>query len=771
MGDAVSELSGKLGLDTTDFKTAIAGANRELRVIESGFRASAASLGDWSKDASGLELRIKSLGQAMDVQKSKVGALQGEYERISAEKGKTSRAAQDLLIKLNKETETLGKMQNELSQSEKALDGMGKESDQAGKELAEMGTKADAAGGKLNTLKTIAGGLGGALKVGAKAVAGLAVAAAGVGTAVTGLVLGSADAAGELVDMSTKAGISTTKLQELAYVGEQVGTDVETMTGTFGKLTKSMATAAEQQAAFDEALASGKMEDEITTPIGMAAAFNQLGVSFTDANGALRDTEDVFGDAINALGGVANETERDALAMEIFGKSAMELNPLIKAGADEIAALTEEAHEMGAVMAEEDVAGLESFGDEVASLKSGLKGTMGTLAAAFLPGFQDIAGGAKKYLGQFSDIVSGADGDLGKMADGVGGLLGQIVTDIAAQGPKMLEAGLGILQGIINALVTNLPVMLPAIIQMLTSLVSFIVQNLPLLINAAVQILVALVNGLVTQLPMLIEAAVQMIVALANGLSAALPQLIPTIVAIIPQIVLTLIENLPLLISAALELILALATGLIGAIPVLIPYIPQIVVAIFDALIAALPMIGQAAMELILALVNGIVDNLPKITTAAGEIIQTIITKVKELIPTIITTGQNIIDGLKEGAVTAWQNFLSWFTGVIDLLPAVVKKILGISSPSKVFAGIGENMAAGLGVGFGRQFKGIERDINKAIGGLSGADLSLALSGAGSPALQPAAAPIYITVHTTKEREAYSYRNARNLGEMIRRNR
>jgi len=106
-----NELSGKVGLDVTDFKTAVASMNREIRVIESGFRASAAALGDWGKSASGLEMRIKALTSQIDVQKSKVAALEAEYKRVAAEKGATSKAAQDLEIRLNKETETLNKME------------------------------------------------------------------------------------------------------------------------------------------------------------------------------------------------------------------------------------------------------------------------------------------------------------------------------------------------------------------------------------------------------------------------------------------------------------------------------------------------------------------------------------------------------------------------------------------------------------------------------------------------------------------------------------
>jgi len=89
-------ISGEVGLDTTDFKTAIASMNRELRVIESGFRASAAALGDWTHSATGLENRAETLTEKLEIQGRKVEALRGEYERVAEEKGENSRAAQQL---------------------------------------------------------------------------------------------------------------------------------------------------------------------------------------------------------------------------------------------------------------------------------------------------------------------------------------------------------------------------------------------------------------------------------------------------------------------------------------------------------------------------------------------------------------------------------------------------------------------------------------------------------------------------------------------------
>jgi hypothetical protein len=702
-------LSSKISLDTTDFKAAVAALNRDIRVIESGFRASAAALGDWSKSADGLQLRIKALTGQIDLQQKKVGALQIEYRRIAAEKGENSRAAQDLQIKLNRETETLNRMQFELKQSQTALDQMGKESQEAGRKVEELGRAQAETAEKTRGLSNVLGALGGAAKIGVAAIAALGAAVAGIGLGVTKLMVDTAKFSGELLDLSNVTGLSTTQLQELNFVGTMLGTDLDTMTGSLSRLTRSMGEASQ-----------GNND--------AAKAFRALGVPIRDANGALRDSREVFFEAISALGGVENETERDVLAMQLFGKSAMELNPLIKAGADEMAALTEEAHKVGAVMGEENVRAFEAFDDKLSTLKLGLQGTVRNLAASFLPGFSGLADTLQGYLSRLVGIVQESDGDLGAAAAGIGGLIGEIIGDAAKQGPQMLQAGLGIIQGIIKAVITQLPVLIPAAVSMLTTLVNFIIQSVPLLLPAGINILLALVKSILSQLPMIINAALQLIIALATGIAEAIPQLLPAVVEIIPQIVLTLISNLPLLINAALQLILALATGIIQAIPVLLPYIPEIVIAIVNALITSLPMIADAAVELVLALIDGIGTMLPVLGDAAGDLINALVDGVNRLAGTILSIGRDIVTGIWEGIQERAGWFRSqiekFFGGIVD----GVKKVLKIRSPSLVFDEIGVNTALGFGKGFVDQFRNVEQDINRAIRGMI-SEASVVVSG------------------------------------------
>jgi phage-related protein len=683
-------LSGTVSLNTDNYKAGVAELNRQVRVIESGFKASAAALGDWSNTIDGMQQRIKALTAELGPQQQKVDGLSRVYNEL-ASTGKTSaRELAELQIKINKETETLNKMQSELNQSKIALDGMGKESTATGQEVEQLAKKEETASIATDKLASKSGGLGVALKTAGAAVAGLAVGVVGIGAGITKMVLGTASTADALDEMSQKTGISTDRLQELQYTSTKLGTDFGTVTDSMARLVRSM----------DAGTKAGSPA---------AQAFAELGIGVTDANGKLRDSKVVWEEAIAALGKIPDETERDAVSMALFGKSAQELNPLILAGAAGIAELSDEAHKMGAVMSGEDITAMADFNGQLDGLKMGLQGTVAQVSMAFLPAFAKIATQGGGYLKTFAGIVKSSNGDMSKMTSGVAGLVKTIVTDIAGQAPQMLQGGLSIIQGIVTAMVASLPTLLPAVVAMMTTLVTFLIANIPLLLTAAVQILVGL----------------------ANGLTTALPQLIPAIVMIIPQIITTLVENLPLLITAALQLIIALATGLVNALPSLIAEVPKIVTTIMETLITVAPQLLTTAFELIKTLVKGLVDNLPAIGTAAGQVVETVVTGVGRLASSIFDVGKNIVMGVWNGISSMASYFSDQVSGFFNGIVDGVKRTLGIQSPSKVFGGIGQNMALGLGQGFTGQFAGIERQINSMVAGM---DLGGVTVGAGDGA-------------------------------------
>lgn len=131
--------------------------------------------------------------------------------------------------------------------------------------------------------------------------------------------------------------------------------------------------------------------------------------------------------------------------------------------------------------------------------------------------------------------------------------------------------------------------------------------------------------------------------------------------------------------------------------------------------IEKLPEIISLGLQMVISLVKGIAQNIPQIVTSVLNMVATIVKTVWEAMPDIIDVGKNIVMGLWDGikAMASWlKDKVSGFLGgIVD----GVKGVLGIHSPSRVFAGIGENMALGLGQGFERQMQRVSSGIQNAI--------------------------------------------------------
>ena len=120
-------------------------------------------------------------------------------------------------------------------------------------------------------------------------------------------------------------------------------------------------------------------------------------------------------------------------------------------------------------------------------------------------------------------------------------------------------------------------------------------------------------------------------------------------------------------------------------------------------------------LQLVLSLVKGLAQNLPQLVQGTLKMVDTIVKAFVNSLPDIIEVGRDIVRGVWEG-ITALGSWLydkvsGFFGGIVDS----VKGMLGIHSPSRVFAGIGQNMALGLGQGFERQMQSVTAGIQSAI--------------------------------------------------------
>lgn len=443
-----NETTTKFRVDISDLKKGIQDANRQIKLANAQFRAASSGMEDWAHSADGISAKLTSLDKVLGSQKAIIANYERQLELIVAEYGENSKEADDMRIKIANQQTAVNKTTAEIAKYTSALNDLESEEKQAAEGAKKQGSAYDELKSKIDTqqsemddlkrrykeavlaegensesakqlareIKDLSGDLKknkGALEQADDAADKLdgSFGEAEQGAASFGDVLkanilsdfvrqgfdllkravqelagamreavSEAAAYGdEILTLAAQTGLSTEALQEYYYMSDLVDVSVDTITGAMAKLIRNMDAARE---------GSGNA----------AEAFDLLGVSITDANGELRNNQDVFYDAINALGGMTNETERDAAAMALFGRSAQDLNPLIEAGSDGLEAFRQEAHDMGYVLEQEDLEALGGVQDSFDRLDRQMETVRNKLVVALAPAIERAADAFMEWI-------------------------------------------------------------------------------------------------------------------------------------------------------------------------------------------------------------------------------------------------------------------------------------------------------------------------------------------------------------------------------------
>lgn len=192
----------------------------------------------------------------------------------------------------------------------------------------------------------------------------------------------------ELLTMSSVTRQSTTDLQKYQYALKFVDGDLNTLTGAMTRNIRTMGNARDASA-------------------NTTTAYQALGVSILDANGELRNSNEVFWEAIDALGKIGNETERDELAMQLFGKSATELNPILEAGSENFRSYGLEAERLGLIMDEATIQRYGVVNDKLEMLGASFGSLKLKLAEVLLPFFEPFVQKVHQFVdeGKLKDLV------------------------------------------------------------------------------------------------------------------------------------------------------------------------------------------------------------------------------------------------------------------------------------------------------------------------------------------------------------------------------
>lgn len=229
-------------------------------------------------------------------------------------------------------------------------------------------------------------------KMGKGIATGMATAVAGASAAVAGLyklATGSAETADEIDKMSQKIGISKQAYQEWDYICSQSGVDVNVFKNGIKTLTTQM-----------DAAASGTESAQEN--------FKALGLTWEDGNGKLKSQEKMMEEAITALAGMEDGTERARIAQELFGKAGVELAPILNSGADGIEELRTRCHDLGLIMSDEAVNAGVKLGDTIDDVKSTFGAITDRIGTSFMPIVQQMADKLLEFMPQIENAIKTA---------------------------------------------------------------------------------------------------------------------------------------------------------------------------------------------------------------------------------------------------------------------------------------------------------------------------------------------------------------------------
>ena len=611
----------------------------------------------------------KNLDAQIQNQQKLVDKLTDAVAKSAAEKGEDATQTLKLKEQLAKAETGLNKLKDTTAESALGINELAESEEKAGQEAKEANNQTSAWTIALGNL------LSDAIKAGFNF---MVDSLKSVVNYFKEAVTGASEYADEIVTLSKTTGLSTQALQEYTYMAKLVDVDLSTITGSITKLEKSMASA--------------------STGSGAAAdTFASLGISVMDADGNFRSANDVFLDAIDALGKIDNDVERDTVAMTLFGKSAKDLNPLIEQGSDGLNAFREEANKVGAVLGDDTLEkltevqdGFDRLGLTADAVKNQIGASIGEYMLPYL----------NELVAAFQDLAS--THDVGAFAESISLIINHLLDDLVAALPSILDAGSRIVQNLVRGIVSQIPAIGRSALTLISELVKYLLTDgLPAILDTAIQLTVELARGLGEQAETLIPAAIQCVIQLAYGLMSnvgliidaalslidgivrgltsdegilSLIDAIPTLYAALVQ---GILDNLDTIISSAINIIIALGLGMIRAIPKLVKMIPQIIVAVYNA-ITEYDWVGLGK-EIIDGIDDGLLQKASDIWNTVTEAFNSAVEWLKGLGSQALSWGRDMIQGFINGIKQKVQNLLN----EVQNIGRAIADFLGFSVPKK----------------------------------------------------------------------------------------
>lgn len=408
----------------------------------------------------------------------------------------------------------------------------------------------------------------------------------------------------------------------------------------------------------------------------------QLGLEVYDTQGNMRQLDDILTDLNTVMAGMT-QGQKDSVINALFNKTDLAaVNGLLAAQgeqweslAQQIDAAGEAAGDSGA-MAQMAETQLDNLQGSVTIMQSALEGLQLGIYDYLEPSLNDAAKWGSECFSTLTKALS--EGGPEAMLQAAGQIISDLAASVTAQLPGLVTSGT----------------------EIIVQLAEDIVAATPQLLSSGAEIIGALVQALGVALPQLVSTGIQMISQLSAGLASGIPEFLAKALPLVADFASGLRENIGQIIDAGIELILSLMQGLMDGLPTLIEYLPGIVSDIAGIINDNTPKILEAGIQLILMLGKGLLQAVPTLVANIPQICKAIFDVFTAF--RWLDIGSQIVEGLWKGLTSGWTALVKKVGGLAQQLPDIVKRVLGIHSPSKVFDEIGVNTCKGLAQGLSK---------------------------------------------------------------------
>ena len=407
-----------------EYKQAISEIGSGMNVLNSEMRKVQSAYAQNADSVEALNAKNDVLERKISTQTEKIEYLRAALQQSAEKYGEADKRTMQWQTSLNNAEADLNNLNNQFDENKKKIE-------ESGKEMGNLGDVVNGLTSKLgiqlpDSMKSSMNAMG-SLDASSLALAGgfaaVATAIVKAEKALISMTKEAASNADDLLTLASVTGMTTDSVQELNYMADLTDVSMDRIKDSLKETTNKM-----QEAA----AGTGDAYD----------AYQRLGVEITNADGSLRSAQDVFYDTIDALGEIKNQTERDALAMDLMSESAQELNPLIDLGGEKMRDYAQEAHDMGYVLDNDALKSLQGVDDAYSRLQNTQEGVKNQLAAEFAPYLEEFYGDVTSGIKYSGDVLqqSGLVDSFGMLLETAGEIINPMDTLSNDKVPALTKA-------------------------------------------------------------------------------------------------------------------------------------------------------------------------------------------------------------------------------------------------------------------------------------------------------------------------------------------